>query len=268
MLSGSAAEVPGVDFEHHARALGHRKVARVVAPRGEPPDGGWPVAYLLHSFGGDRRSWARCAEPFSPELGDGRLYVLPESGRRWFINDVSGKRYEDYLVNDLVPAIESAFPVRRTAQARLIGGFSMGGAAAVQLSLLYPEVFSRSFAVSGAFYASERQGDPYAEHRATASCMMPTEDEHNRVWGPPGSAVRRRYDLDALIDRVAVTRRFPRMALIVGTDDFSRVVAQNRRMHGRLEAIGLEHAYAERPGDHTWRFAAPAAAWALEQLAH
>jgi S-formylglutathione hydrolase FrmB len=166
-----------------------------------------------------------------------------------------------------MPAIEAAFPVEQAARARLIGGFSMGGAGAVHLALRHPGLFSRAFAISGAFHASERQGDPYASQRG-GFCMMPTEDEHTRVWGPVGSETRRAYDTGLLIQRAAATGQVPGLALEVGSDDYPRVVEQNRRVHRQLSEAGVAHAYAEHPGDHTWSFAAPAAGRLLRQLLH
>lgn len=265
MLSPIEEDLPGFDFEHDAPSLGRPKVAYVVAPSGAPPAGGFPVCYMLHAFGGERLSWARHGGDFLAEHRERVLFVFPESGRRWFMNDASGKRYEDYLVEDLIPAVEASFPVERAARSRIIGGFSMGGAGAVHLALRNPGMFSRAFAISGAFYASERQGDPYASQRASG-CMMPTEEEHNRVWGPVGSEIRRSYDTGALLEQAAAAGSPPELALEVGTDDYPRVVEQNRRVHRQLDALGIRHAYAEHPGDHGWGFAAASARRLLAQL--
>lgn len=243
-----------MDFVHHSPILGRGKTARVLVPAGPPPAGGWPTCYLLHSFGGNRRSWLLNGGPFD-ELD--AVFVFPESGRRWFINDVSGRGYADYLVADLLPAVEARFPCRRSRGSRVVGGFSMGGAAAVYLALVHPGLIGAAFSYGGAFYACDRVGDPYAEVRHT-DCMMPTEADHDRVWGPPGSAVRQRYDPDRLLAR-AVRRPQPAITIEVGLQDYPRVLAQNRRMRAALTSAGVRHHYAERPGDHTWPFAAAAA---------
>jgi S-formylglutathione hydrolase FrmB len=179
------------------------------------------------------------------------LVVLPECGRRWFINDVAGYHYEDYLVDELVPAIDGTFPTDPQAEARSIGGFSMGGASAVYIALRHPELFSAAFAYAGAFYASRREGDPYQAYRCSG-IMMPTEAEHNRVWGGAGSAVRRIYDPDEIIKNAVLNDRKPRLILEVGLDDYQRVVEQNRIMHAAIHTAGFEHSYRECCGDHSW----------------
>ncbi|NVJ28565.1 esterase [Myxococcus sp. AM011] len=264
MLIPRSEVLRGSEFEHDAPSLGRKKVAHVQVPSGRPPLAGFRVCYLLHSFGGDRHSWARQGDGFLTGLASDVLFVFPESGRRWFMNDASGKRYEDYLLADLIPTIEATYPVDRAARSRIIGGFSMGGAGAIHLALRNPGVFSRAFAVAGAFYASERQGDPYASMRGGA-CMMPTEQEHDRVWGPVGSEVRRAYDTGRLIEGAAAGRA-PALALEVGIEDYPRVVEMNRRVHRALDAAGVAHTYEEHPGDHGWPYATRAATRLLGRL--
>jgi S-formylglutathione hydrolase FrmB len=198
-------------------------------------------------------------------LGRNLIFVFPESGRRWFINDASGNRYEDYLIHDLVPAIDETFPTQRSRESRMIGGFSMGGAAAVYHSLRHPNLFAASFAYAGAFYASRREGDPYAAYRANG-CLMPTENEHNRVWGPINSATRRMYDPHELIQSGVLGNVLPKIFLEAGINDYERVLAQNRKMHQALEDAGIKHVYVEHPGDHTWSFAVASAQRALLEL--
>ncbi|MCP3097326.1 esterase family protein [Myxococcus sp. K15C18031901] len=253
----------GHEFEHDAPALGRRKVAWVRVPSRRAPAGGFPVCFLLHPFGGDRLSWARQAGDFLAHFGEEWAFVFPESGRRWFMNDVSGRRYEDYLVEDLLPAVQASFPVSCDARRRLVGGFSMGGAGAVHLALRHPALFPRAFAIAGAFFASEREGDPYAALRGGA-CMMPTQQEHERVWGPPGSEVRRVYDTGRLVE--AAAGQGLTLALEVGTEDHPRVVEMNRRMHRLLVTTGMSHTYDECPGDHGWDYAARAAPRVLGRL--
>jgi putative tributyrin esterase len=258
--------LPGVDLRHDAKALGRSKTARVVVPPGPPPQQGWAACYLLHAFGGDRLSWLRHLNPDGLGSNTKLLLVFPESGRRWFINDISGRCYEDYVVEDLVTAVETNFPTDPRPESRIIGGFSMGGSAAVYLWLRYPETFASSFSYGGAFYASRREGDPYATYRSSG-CMMPTVEEHERVWGPPGSRVREEYDPDSLIAAAVVAKAIRKVILEVGVGDYPRVVEQNRRMHAAFTAAGVKHLYREFPGDHSWKFAVASARRAVQELA-
>ncbi|MDX3225473.1 alpha/beta hydrolase family protein [Streptomyces sp. ME19-01-6] len=235
-------------------ALGRSKRVNIVLPDGYADRGpGHPVLYLLHGYGGGRDTWL-LRTGLVELVRDSRLIVvLPESGRRWFINDHAGLRYEDYLVQDLVPAVDAGFNTRADRSSRAVGGFSMGGAAALFLTLRHPSVFGAAVSHAGAFEAPLRRGDPYAAHRADPGFVMPTEASHQRVWGPPGSATRLLYDPYRLIGRPPAGPRSP-LHLDVGTGDYDRVIRMNRRTRDALRSGGWSPEYHERPGGHDMDF--------------
>ncbi|MFD0634895.1 alpha/beta hydrolase-fold protein [Catenulispora yoronensis] len=84
------------------------------------------VLVLLHGFGGSRSTWLSRTRLVEHLRGLDLVVVLPESGRRWFINDHRGWRYEDYLVRELVPFVDENYAVHLRHGVRAIGGFSMG----------------------------------------------------------------------------------------------------------------------------------------------
>ena len=52
-------------------------------------------------------------------------------------------RYEDYLLDELLPFVDSTFPTIRDRSARYIGGISSGGYTALSIGLRHPELFSK-----------------------------------------------------------------------------------------------------------------------------
>ena len=52
-------------------------------------------------------------------------------------------RYEDYLLDELIPFVESTFPAIMDRSARYIGGISSGGYTALSIVLRHPERFSK-----------------------------------------------------------------------------------------------------------------------------
>ncbi len=223
----------------------------------------YPVLFLLHGFGGNRDTWLRNSTLLRYAQTLSMIVVLPESGRRWFINDHEAHRYEDYLVHELVPLIDRSMPTMANRGGRAIAGFSMGGAAAVFQALRHPDRFSVAASLSGAFEAPLREGDPYARHRGNPALLMPTIESHERVWGLPGSPTRRRYDPYELINRH--DHGLPiALYLDVGADDFDRMVTMNRSMRLALRGRGLNHEYHERAGGHDWDYVDRALPCALE----
>lgn len=213
----------------------------------------FPVLYLLHSYGGNRNTWLRC--PGLAALVDTHEIVLvfPESGRSWFINDARGRRYEDYFVSEVIGYVDAHFNTAARREGRGIAGFSMGGACALFQALRHPGLFSVAGSNSGAFEAPLREGDPYGKYRADRNFMMPTTRDHERVWGPPGSATRREYDPYRLLGRRNPTLPLS-VRLDVGTNDYPRMVSMNRAMRDALSAHSIPHTYRERPGGHDWDF--------------
>lgn len=246
-------ELPGYDLRHHSSALGMYKTARLVIPAGCSPSRPAPIAILLHAFAGNRFSWLRT---HLATVGAWRMpfiAVFPESGRNWFINDARGRRYEDYLIQDLLDAVVASVGTDRVRDGRLVAGYSMGGAAALFIALRHPGVFDKVFSYAGAFAAARRHGDPYARFRGQ-DCVMPTQREHDRVWGKPGSPTRAEYDPDTVVvgcdrDRAAA------VYLEVGLQDYERVVQMNRDLHVALEVADVSHEFVESDGSHCWEAA-------------
>ncbi|MFE7812247.1 alpha/beta hydrolase [Streptomyces sp. NPDC057433] len=237
-----------------SEALGRQKSVNVVLPPGYAPTARpFPVLYLLHSYGGNRHTWLTCPSLADRVATHRLILVLPESGRYWLVNDAGGRRYEDYFIHDVVGRVEKRYNTVASRSGRAVAGFSMGGATSLFQTLRHPDLFAVAGSHSGAFEAPLREGDPYARYRSDRRLMMPTVRDHERVWGPVGSTVRRTYDPYRLLadkDPEAPLRFY----LDVGSDDYERMIEMNRNIRDALTAQGVSHEYHERPGGHDWSF--------------
>jgi putative tributyrin esterase len=243
-----------------SQVLNRAKRVTIILPPGyQAGSRAYPVLFLLHGYGGNRNTWLLNTTLLSSV---DFIVVCPESGRRWFINDHAGHRYEDYLVHELVTLVDKHY---RTTARHGIAGFSMGGAAAVFQALRHPSVFSVAASLSGAFGAPRRDGDPYAGHRDDPALLMPTVESHERVWGASGSLTRQTYDPDTLLDRHSPSSPLG-IRLEVGTNDYARVIQMNRDMRMAMLRRGIPHEYHERPGGHDWDFVGSALPSALQFL--
>lgn len=249
-----------ITLRRPSSALGTDKLVDVLVPPA-PRAAANPVLVLLHGFGGSRRTWTEQTRLVDHLLGTDLVVVLPESGRRWFVNDHAGHRYEDYLVDELVPLVRQSFPTTRDGWA--IGGFSMGGASALMQALRHPRLFSVVVSHAGAFEGPLRLGDPYAALRAEPTTLIPSTQVHERVWGPAGSPTRTTYDPYRLL---ASRRSGARLSVYadVGTDDYQRIIRMNRNIASALRAAGIDLSYHERPGGHDLGFVDDALGRSLE----
>ncbi|TVY02277.1 alpha/beta hydrolase [Cohnella terricola] len=135
-----------------------------------------------------------------------------------------GERYSLYtrfFAEELIPWVESHYPVRDVPEQRLLAGDSLGGAVSLSLAIAYPDMFSRILSLSGAYYG------PYMEQIRQAASL-----EYLKLWMIVG-----------LQEREYATDR--------GTFDF---VALNRDAVQLLEEKGAIVRYTEKDGEHKWGF--------------
>ena len=206
----------------------------VILPEGEGPFG---ALYLLHGLSDDHTIWHRrtSIERYVAELP--LIVVMPDGHRSFYCNDPrpGGCAYEDHIVADVVGFVDRTFPTVAEPAARAIGGLSMGGYGSMMLALRHPEVFSVVGAHSSAFYFAH---EPIPERDAVNAFAAAL---------PKG-----KYDCFALAEALKKSGGELAIRFDCGTDDF--LLEANRGFHAHLDALGIDHEYAEYPGGHTWDY--------------
>ncbi len=119
----------------------------------------YPVLYYLHGLGDNQQMFLRAGglNLVEDEWEHGRigdfLIVTPEGGTSFYINSRDGReRYEDFLVREFLPFVESRYRVERARKSRGIAGISMGGFGALHLAFRRPELFASVSAGSAALF--------------------------------------------------------------------------------------------------------------------
>jgi S-formylglutathione hydrolase FrmB len=168
------------------------------------------------------------------------VVVLPEGGRSYWVNAPgdTGERYEDHIIEDVVPFAERTFPIASGRAGRAIGGLSMGGYGAMMLAMRHPETFAAAVSMSGALYFAAME-HPLGRSYPTALMNSLPEGE---------------YDCFALAEKIAGldAPRRPEIAMTCGRDDY--LLEPNRKFHEHLEKHSIKHAWAEHEGSHDWDF--------------
>jgi enterochelin esterase-like enzyme len=170
--SSSASPIPGFTpsrYQGHdgtvwtgtipgALAPLHPGPSYVYLPPHYSPAQHYPVVYLLHGLPGDPRIYvhgshlaqvadrliADGAEPFiavAPYAGPATHRGLAEWAGRW----------EDYLVDEVVPWADATLPTIQSAGGRVLAGLSAGGFGAVDIGLRHPQLFGTLESWSGYF---------------------------------------------------------------------------------------------------------------------
>ncbi|MEP7268037.1 MAG: alpha/beta hydrolase-fold protein [Saprospiraceae bacterium] len=126
--------------------------AMVYTPPGFDKKKKYPVLYLLHGIGGDEKEWLNGGNPttiLDNLYAEGKIkpmIVVMPNGRAMKNDRVVGNifdkakveafaTFEKDLLNDLIPFIESKYPVIQDRDHRAIAGLSMGGGQSLNFGL-------------------------------------------------------------------------------------------------------------------------------------
>lgn len=219
-------------------SLGTEREVVVYTPPGyEEGSGRYATLYLLHGAGSDQTSWTERGQAhviLDNLIAEGALaplvvvmpygYAVPRApgGGRGDAAENRSQRegFNQDLINDVIPLIESRFRVQPDRARRAIAGLSLGGAQALALGLGRPDLFSRVAAFSAAI-------------GAVAS---------PEVGGPNWDA--------ALADAGALNSALDLVWIACGTED--TLFDSNRAFSERLATSGVEHTFRVTRGGHTY----------------
>ena len=242
--SGPHPVEPFVDKVFHSTSLNRDMHYRVLLPRDySAGTQRFAVLYLLHGLYGDYTNWTsntkltQYAEPLA------LVIVMPDAGDSWYTNSatVPEDRFEDYVVKDLIPEIDSHFRTIQERSARAIAGLSMGGYGAVKFGLKYPQMFAFAGSISGAFDAPLGLDTRVREYRRKLLS----------VFGPSDSPTRSANDPFRLLDQVDANH-LPYLYIECGTEDGFLPI--NRDFVSSLPKRKIVFEYHETPGGHAWDY--------------
>lgn len=148
-----------------------RELYLYLPPAYDPePQRRFPVVYCLTGFTG-RGQMLLNTQPFVPGLAERMnaliargaitqmIVVMPDCftrlGGSQYINSEGTGRYEDYLIEEIVPYVDARFRTIATAGARAVMGKSSGGYGALVQGMRHADVFG---------LAASHSGDAYFEY--------------------------------------------------------------------------------------------------------
>ena len=145
----------------------------------------YKVVWLLHGATCDPEDFILQDDLLRHAEGQNTMYVMPfalNSDYADHLEFAGGYPYASHFFEELVPFIVNAFPASPKREDNIIAGYSMGGAGALMLGLMHPEMFS-SVMPLGASHRDAEFLQPYLdlsgyEFRALAEkdrTVFPTE---------------------------------------------------------------------------------------------
>jgi S-formylglutathione hydrolase FrmB len=186
-------------------------------------------------------------------------------------------RYDTYIVQDIVPFVDSAYRTLHDRRHRGIGGLSMGGYGAIALAARHPDLFSAAVSHSGLvspLYVGPHPYTGWARFASTVPEILERWPASRRPlleleFGTDTSGWWARDPFRLLERLLADGQPVPDLYLDVGVED--RFLDQNHAFVDTLRKRKVSHLYREWPGGHDqayWRaHAAEGLAWLLERIA-
>lgn len=220
----------------HARTLDiHTSYRVMLPPNYDATVRRYPTLYMLHGVAGDSSEWQSIGilEAADRMIQRGEvdpfIIVLPNGGAHYWVNQYSGQRWADYVVNDVVAQVDQNYRTVAAPQARAIGGLSMGGEGALRLALTNPNTFGIAAAHSPSLRTAFDQFAP----------------ELQPIFGDE-SYWRTVTPLWQVVDTDTAYRLT--LAIDIGEDDPWRPNVE--LLHERMTTRGIPHRFDILPGEH------------------
>ena len=159
-INAARADIPHGKLEmveYDSKSVGAKRKMNVYTPPGYSTDKKYPVLYLLHGIGGDETEWERFAKPdqmLDDLLADGKavlmIIVMPNGraqkddrpGPNAYATAPAFAAFEQDLLQDVIPFMESHYSVQADREHRAIAGLSMGGGQSLNFGLAHLDTFA------------------------------------------------------------------------------------------------------------------------------
>lgn len=215
---------------YYSKTVEGTRRALIYTPPGYSGSKKYPVLYLLHGIGGDEKEWYNGGKPqvildnlYAQGKVEPMIIVLP-NGRAMKDDRATGNimaadkvqafaTFEKDLLNDLIPYIDSKYPVFTDREHRALAGLSMGGGQSLNFGLGNLDTFTWV----GSFSAAPNTKTPQ----------------------------------ELLPDPEAAKKQLKLLWISCGASD--RLLVFSQRTHEYLAEKGVPHIYYIEPGVHDFK---------------
>ena len=224
----------------------------------------YPVLYVLHGLFESPSFWEERGLPKILEdlwrTGEvPEMVVVAVDGDNSFFVDGPLGAYETLVTRDLIGHVEATYRAKRGRDGRAMLGISMGGYAALRIGLSRPDLY-RAVAAHSAVVLSEV---PTAAAGAGSWHLQ----AFHRAFGDPIDPALWAASDPLSWARKADPGKTPALYFDCGSEDRYGLFKGNEELHRRLQARGVAHAFALRPGNHGYEYVRSALAFSLKFIA-
>jgi enterochelin esterase-like enzyme len=165
-------------IEYDSKAAECTRAMRVYTPPGFSKERQYPVLYLLHGSLADETSWVkegRADAIFDNLYADRKtvpMIVVMPNGK------LPSDSFGADMLGDVIPYVESHFPVRVGREYRALAGVSSGAHQALELGLAHPV----TFAYLGAFIGGLQNCEQFEKNHQDALVDLGTKMKPSLLW--------------------------------------------------------------------------------------
>jgi enterochelin esterase-like enzyme len=144
-------------LDYNSTTVGIKRSMVIYTPPGYSKDRRYPVLYLLHGIGDDETGWQqkgaaavildnlyadKRVEPMIVVMPNGRAAANVTIQTPWSEQGAAFEAFEQELLKDIIPFVESHYSVKADRESRALAGLSMGGGQSLNFGLKHLEIFA------------------------------------------------------------------------------------------------------------------------------
>ena len=217
--------------------------------------GPYRVVYLLHGLHGDQGTWLDNTMLPLYAREHNAIFVMPEVGRSFYFNLKYGRRYFDYVCDELPEMTKKIFNISSRREDTAAIGCSMCGYGALRMALAKPELFGFCGAISPAALYFKPLLDGL---RTTPEQYLKTGHEAQEIYKDlkcnygDGLEYRRDYDIPEIAKDFPSDKPKPKIYSVCGTED--SLLPENQKFADEMKNTSFDFTYQEWTGGHDWYF--------------
>jgi S-formylglutathione hydrolase FrmB len=217
----------------------------------------YPILYFLHGLFEDETRWSSRGQTdqiMDRMIADGKIgefiVAVPSGGTSFYTNLRDGsEKWEDVIVSEFVPMIESTYRVNASRMTRGISGTSMGGYGALKLAMKHPELFGSASAHSAILL------EDLSAAKVSGGRLQRLQALFDRVFGISKDLTY--WDANNPMVLAKDTKKLNGLKLYFdcGTEDEYGFDLGARQLDEMLTKAGYPHEAHLYPGHHGWDYA-------------
>jgi S-formylglutathione hydrolase FrmB len=217
----------------------------------------YPVLYFLHGLFEDETRWSTRGgtdQIMTKMIADGKIgefiVAIPYGGTSFYTNTRDGsEKWEDAIVNEFIPMIESTYRVNATRMNRGISGTSMGGYGALKIAMKHPDLFGSASAHSAVLLQD------LSAAKVSAGRLQRFQALFNKIYGINEDLTY--WEANNPMTLAKDTKKLNGLKLYFdcGTEDDYGFDLGARQLDEMLTKAGYAHEAHLYPGNHGWDYA-------------